>query len=1030
MQREDPIEAAIVASNMATASEIDFLSNNKRNVASKLNTMPKIEVASEIDVTSRNDNIAAEATATLSKNSVGDAYKIDSACETHVASNMVSNKIDEVSIDKSSDIGKPSKQLRHKACVDRRERRHSITELDRSVSKHEFERNFVEAKSGDVAVSSAGILASDGNFYRNIRRVENTREESSSVAGEKSKNRQTFKELLKEKRTEGLCAKVTCEITGESSSAVKSEKSKLEGASAMIGVSKTRVVEGPSIESLPGIKKRKAKGSLKNSLKRKVDVIERILEDQVERIWEENVEKHTWLQPIETWIADHRKPPSGYTLMHCQLDDASDNLTDINQDAMPEPTYDFKFIPAKGEDEEPKFESRLMENWRTARVDEPRNESKVTEHWRRQRNRAVPPKSDRAEATSSNTQLNKQEIELPHGEENSSILNDPGILEVKEIKRPDILERLKEKMEDIHRYFQRTNRLADVNRRLKSQIWSSVVTIVLVEAKNLLPMDIDGLSDPYVKFRLGTEKYKSKVVNKTLNPIWLEQFDLHLYEDPYLGQELEVTVWDRDRSHQDDLMGKTVIDLAILERETTHRLWRELEDGSGSIFLLLTISGTTASETISDLAAHEEVPMERAQLIQRYSIMNTFQRIRDVGHLSVKVYRAQGLAAADLGGKSDPFCVLELVNSRLQTQTEYKTLAPNWQKIFTFNVKDINSVLEVTVYDEDRDHKVEFLGKVAIPLLKIRNGEKRWYALKDKKLRGRAKGNCAQILLEMTVVWNIFRACVRTLNPKEKKYMEPEVKFKRQVFLRNVLRLKAIIVIFIDLGKYIQSCFEWESKMRSILALVIFILGCYYFEPYMIPGVALLILLKYYLVAVVTGAPLIYATTQFQDHAEIGSDDCPPTPGDDDDDEDDKDKEEKKSLKERLQAIQEVTQTVQNSIGYLASLCERVKNLFNFTIPYLSYLAMLLTIAGAVVLYFIPVRYLILAWGVNKFSRKILRPHSVPNNELLDLISRVPDDEELLNYRELKPVPTADCERGSPSSNVTRREQRKRHKAA
>ncbi|KAL6422907.1 hypothetical protein ACFW04_010433 [Cataglyphis niger] len=593
---------------------------------------------------------------------------------------------------------------------------------------------------------------------------------------------------------------------------------------------------------------------------------------------------------------------------------------------------------------------------------------------------------------------------------------------------------------------QKTNRLADVNRRLKSQIWSSVVTIVLVEAKNLLPMDIDGLADPYVKFRLGTEKYKSKVINKTLNPVWLEQFDLHLYEDPYLGQELEVTVWDRDKSHQDDMMGRTVIDLAVLERETTHRLWRELEDGSGNIFLLLTISGTTASETISDLAAHEETPIERTQLIQRYSILNTLQRIRDVGHLTVKVYRAQGLAAADLGGKSDPFCVLELVNARLQTQTEYKTLAPNWQKIFTFNVKDINSVLEVTVYDEDRDHKVEFLGKVAIPLLKIRNGEKRWYALKDKKLRGRAKGNCPQILLEMTIVWNIIRACIRTLNPKEKKYMEPEMKFKRQVFLRNVLRLKAIIVVFIDIGKYIQSCWEWESKMRSVIALVIFVLGCYYFEPYMIPGLLLLILLKYYLlngersgfnhwicgqVAVVTGAPLIYANSQFQDHTEIGSDDGPATPGDDDDDEDDKDKEEKKSLKERLQAIQEVTQTVQNSIGYIASLCERVKNLFNFTIPYLSYLAITLTIAGAVVLYFIPVRYLILAWGVNKFARKIFRPHSVPNNEILDLISRVPDDEELLNYRELKPVPTADCERGSgsPSSN-TRREQRKRHKAA
>lgn len=69
-------------------------------------------------------------------------------------------------------------------------------------------------------------------------------------------------------------------------------------------------------------------------------------------------------------------------------------------------------------------------------------------------------------------------------------------------------------------------------------------------------------------------------------------------------------------------------------------------------------------------------------------------------------------------------------------------------------MKDINSVLEVTVYDEDKDHKVEFLGKLAIPLLRIRNGERRWYALKDKKLTGRAKGNNPQILLEMDVVWN------------------------------------------------------------------------------------------------------------------------------------------------------------------------------------------------------------------------------------------------------------------------------------
>ncbi|KAL6422911.1 hypothetical protein ACFW04_010433 [Cataglyphis niger] len=999
--------------------------SSKANAASESNIIPEINVTPEIDVTSE---ITCETDAVAGKNFQDDVSKVNDVSEIHAISNtdIVPDKIDVTSIDKSFNITAPPRRSRRKFSMDQ-QGRHSLAVLDPTVSTKQKFDDTDDTNTESEAEIRNDVLTLDGNFFLENPREDNSRE-SSSLADEKLKIQQA-------PAIEELFAETISEIKEAESNTVESEKSKLERASAMIEAWKARVAEA-SIERRSEIKKRKTK--LRSSVERKMESIEKILEDHVERIWEENVEKHSWLQPIDTWIGDRCKPSSSYTMTH--------RRREVNEDVVPELTYDFKFTSATTADEEAKIECGPMDNRRTTTIDEPKIERRVIEHLRRLRNRAGSPKSNRFEPA----QLKKQETIPSHEEneeENTDVLIDSDILEVKEVKRYDLLDKLKdnvkEKMEDIHR---KTNRLADVNRRLKSQIWSSVVTIVLVEAKNLLPMDIDGLADPYVKFRLGTEKYKSKVINKTLNPVWLEQFDLHLYEDPYLGQELEVTVWDRDKSHQDDMMGRTVIDLAVLERETTHRLWRELEDGSGNIFLLLTISGTTASETISDLAAHEETPIERTQLIQRYSILNTLQRIRDVGHLTVKVYRAQGLAAADLGGKSDPFCVLELVNARLQTQTEYKTLAPNWQKIFTFNVKDINSVLEVTVYDEDRDHKVEFLGKVAIPLLKIRNGEKRWYALKDKKLRGRAKGNCPQILLEMTIVWNIIRACIRTLNPKEKKYMEPEMKFKRQVFLRNVLRLKAIIVVFIDIGKYIQSCWEWESKMRSVIALVIFVLGCYYFEPYMIPGLLLLILLKYYLlngersgfnhwicgqVAVVTGAPLIYANSQFQDHTEIGSDDGPATPGDDDDDEDDKDKEEKKSLKERLQAIQEVTQTVQNSIGYIASLCERVKNLFNFTIPYLSYLAITLTIAGAVVLYFIPVRYLILAWGVNKFARKIFRPHSVPNNEILDLISRVPDDEELLNYRELKPVPTADCERGSgsPSSN-TRREQRKRHKAA
>ena len=37
-----------------------------------------------------------------------------------------------------------------------------------------------------------------------------------------------------------------------------------------------------------------------------------------------------------------------------------------------------------------------------------------------------------------------------------------------------------------------------------------------------------------------------------------------------------------------------------------------------------------------------------------------------------------------------------------------------------------------------------------------------------------------------------------------------------------------------------------------------------------------------------------------------------------------------------------------------------------------------------------------MAWGTNKFTKKLLKPNAIANNELADFISRVPDNEELV----------------------------------
>ena len=44
--------------------------------------------------------------------------------------------------------------------------------------------------------------------------------------------------------------------------------------------------------------------------------------------------------------------------------------------------------------------------------------------------------------------------------------------------------------------------------------------------------------------------------------------------------------------------------------------------------------------------------------------------------------------------------------------------------------------------------------EIMIPLMRIKNGEKKWYKLKDKTLRKKAKGDDPQILVEMNLFWN------------------------------------------------------------------------------------------------------------------------------------------------------------------------------------------------------------------------------------------------------------------------------------
>uniref|UniRef100_A0A8C6KHS6 Multiple C2 and transmembrane domain containing 1 n=1 Tax=Nothobranchius furzeri TaxID=105023 RepID=A0A8C6KHS6_NOTFU len=530
---------------------------------------------------------------------------------------------------------------------------------------------------------------------------------------------------------------------------------------------------------------------------------------------------------------------------------------------------------------------------------------------------------------------------------------------------------------------QQSMRLSEVHR--KAQLWRGIVSIALIEGRNLIPMDPNGLSDPYVKFRLGPQKYKSK----TLSPQWREQFDLHLYEET--GGVLEITVWDKDTGRRDDFIGRCQLDLSTLVKEKTHHLELPLEDARGFVVVLVTLTAS-AAVSISDLSVTPlGDPLERQQINKRYvstSLSFSFFNLKDVGIVQVKVLRAEGLMAADVTGKSDPFCVLELNNDRLQTHTVYKNLNPEWNKVFTFNVKDIHSVLEVTVFDEDRDRSADFLGKVAIPLLNVHNGEQRAYLLKNKDLTGPTKGH---IYLDIEVIYNTVKAALKTIVPAERKYLEEEPKVSKQLLQQNFNRVKRCIMVLYSYVTYINSCFEWESAQRSIISFILFVLVVWNFELYMLPLALVLLLVWNYVFSSSRG---MTDMVRKQDVLMF----------DEEEDKEDKDSE-PKGFMDKLYAIQDVFISVQSALDEVASFGERMKNTFNWTVPFLSWLAITAFCLVTLLLYLIPLRYLVLAWGVNKFTKKLRDPYMIDNNELLDFLSRVPSDVQVMQYRELRMDP-------------------------
>ncbi|KAM3588321.1 uncharacterized protein V6R79_026262 [Siganus canaliculatus] len=117
----------------------------------------------------------------------------------------------------------------------------------------------------------------------------------------------------------------------------------------------------------------------------------------------------------------------------------------------------------------------------------------------------------------------------------------------------------------------------------------------VLQARNLVPRDNNGYSDPFVKVYLlpgrgqvmvvqnasAENKRRSKHAGKTLNPEWNQTV---IYKNILLEQlrkkTLEVSVWDYDKGSSNDFLGEVLIDLSNTSQLDNVPRWLPLKEQS------------------------------------------------------------------------------------------------------------------------------------------------------------------------------------------------------------------------------------------------------------------------------------------------------------------------------------------------------------------------------------------------------------------------------------------------------------------
>ncbi|NXQ99434.1 SYT2 protein, partial [Sagittarius serpentarius] len=219
------------------------------------------------------------------------------------------------------------------------------------------------------------------------------------------------------------------------------------------------------------------------------------------------------------------------------------------------------------------------------------------------------------------------------------------------------------------------------------------LTVGILQAAELPALDMGGTSDPYVKVFLlpdKKKKYETKVQKKTLNPAFNETFTFKVPYQELGGKTLVMAIYDFDRFSKHDIIGEVKVPMNTVDLGQPIEEWRDLQSGEKE-----------EPEKLGDIC-----------ISLRY--------VPTAGKLTVCILEAKNLKKMDVGGLSDPYVKIHLLQNgkrlkKKKTTVKKKTLNPYFNESFSFEIpfEQIQKVqVVITVLDYDKLGKNEAIGKI------------------------------------------------------------------------------------------------------------------------------------------------------------------------------------------------------------------------------------------------------------------------------------------------------------------------------